>query len=272
MMRLAERLRCKGRLGLVPTMGYLHEGHLDLVRRCNRLADSTVVSIFVNPAQFGPKEDLSRYPRDFGRDRRMLEKEGVDVIFCPNAAAMYPRGYATWVDVERLTEGMCGRFRPGHFRGVATVVLKLFNIVRPHVAVFGAKDWQQAAVIRRMALDLDTGTRVVVAPTTREKDGLAMSSRNSYLTAKQRAEAPALYEALVTARGLVRAGEKNAEKVKQRALAVIRVGSSGKVQYVEVADPDTLEPVRRIAGPVVVALAVWFGRTRLIDNIVCVPR
>ncbi len=271
MQGLAGRLRCQGRVGFVPTMGYLHEGHLDLVRRCNRLVDSTVVSIFVNPAQFGPKEDLARYPRDFDRDRKLLEREGVDIVFCPKASDMYPPGYATWVEVDRLTTGMCGRFRSGHFRGVATVVLKLFNIVRPHVAVFGAKDWQQAAVIRRIAADLDTGTRIVVAPTTREKDGLAMSSRNTYLSRPQRAEAPVLYRALRDARRLVADGERDAGKVARRVRQMVRGRSSGSVQYVEVVDPDTLEPVRRISGPVVIALAVWFGKTRLIDNTLCKP-
>ncbi|MEO0074177.1 MAG: pantoate--beta-alanine ligase, partial [candidate division WOR-3 bacterium] len=193
MQRVAVELRGRGRLGFVPTMGALHQGHISLVRRAKELTDAVVVSIFVNPLQFGPREDYRRYPRYPARDRRLLETEGVDCLFRPSVSAMYPPGFATSVEVERLTRFLCGASRPTHFRGVTTVVTKLLNIVRPHVVVFGQKDAQQAIVIRQMVQDLNIDTRVIVAPTVREPDGLAMSSRNAYLTASQRRQAPVLY-------------------------------------------------------------------------------
>ena len=268
MQRLAGRLRSRGRLGFVPTMGCLHEGHLALVRAARRRCASVVVSVFVNPTQFGPGEDLARYPRDFARDRRLLRAEGVDVVFGPDAGEMYRPGHATRVDVERLTRGLCGRYRPGHFRGVATVVAKLLNIVRPDVAVFGQKDAQQAAVIRQMVRDLDFDVRIVVTPTVREPDGLAMSSRNGYLTPEERRQAPVLYRSLLLARGLVRQGERDAGRLRRAVRAAIRRGSDARVQYVELVDTAGLQPVRRVAGDVLLAVAVRFGRTRLIDNII----
>ncbi len=266
MQRIALGLRRQGRIGFVPTMGYLHEGHLGLVRAARRQSDFVVVSIFVNPMQFGPKEDYRRYPRDFKRDRRLLESAGADLIFYPDVKGMYPEDFATFVEVERLGEGLCGKSRPGHFRGVTTVVAKLFNAVLPDVAVFGAKDAQQAFVIRRMTRDLNFHTRVVILPTAREKDGLAMSSRNVYLTPEQRAEAPVLHRSLVLAKRLIGQGERNAAKVKAAMRRMILRESRGRIDYVEMVDTDELRPVMTIRGEILIALAVFFGKTRLIDN------
>ncbi len=266
MRRTAERLRSEGRVGFVPTMGCLHEGHLSLVRVARRRCDRVVVSVFVNPTQFGPGEDFARYPRDFARDRRLLGAEGVDAVYYPRAEEMYPPDFASHVAVERLTRGLCGRFRPGHFRGVTTVVAKLLNVVNPHVAVFGQKDAQQAFVIRRMVRDLDFGVRVVVAPTVREPDGLAMSSRNAYLTPARRREAPVLYRALRLARRLVREGTRETAPVRRRIRRLIERESSARIQYVETVETAGLRPVRRFEGEVLIALAACFGRTRLIDN------
>lgn len=268
MRRLADELRRQGRVGLVPTMGALHDGHLALVRRARRACDRCVVSIFVNPMQFGPKEDFRRYPRPLRRDLELLAAAGVDVAFCPRQTEMYPSGFATSVEVARLTRHLCGASRPGHFRGVTTVVAKLFNIVKPHLAVFGQKDAQQAFVLRRMARDLNYDLTLLVAPTVRGKDGLAMSSRNHYLTARQRSEAPVLYRALCLARALVRAGERDATKLKLTMRRVIEAQSGGNVDYVEITDTRELTPIRRVTGEVLVALAVRFGRTRLIDNLI----
>ena len=268
MQRVALGLKRRGRIGFVPTMGYLHEGHLGLVRAARRQSDFVVVSIFVNPIQFGPKEDYRRYPRDFGRDRRLLASAGADFVFCPDVKGIYPEGFATFVDVERLGEGLCGKSRPGHFRGVTTVVAKLFNIVLPDVAVFGAKDAQQAFVIRRMTRDLDFRTRIVILPTARERDGLAMSSRNVYLTPEQRAEAPVLHRSLLMARRMIEQGERRAAKVKAAMSRLIRRESSGRIDYVEMVDTDELRPVRTFKCETLVALAVFFGKTRLIDNTV----
>ncbi|HTW90758.1 MAG TPA: pantoate--beta-alanine ligase [bacterium] len=268
MQRIARDLKRRGRIGLVPTMGYLHEGHLRLVRAARRQSDFVVVSIFVNPMQFGPKEDYRRYPRDFGRDRRLLQSAGADFIFCPGVEEMYPDGFATFVEVERLGEGLCGKSRPGHFRGVTTVVTKLFNTVLPDVAVFGAKDAQQAFVIRRMTRDLGFQTRIEILPTARESDGLAMSSRNVYLTPVQRAEAPALHRSLVLARHMIEQGEREAAKVKAAMRRLIKRESDGRIDYVEIVDTDELRQVRTIDGEVLVALAVFFDKTRLIDNVI----
>jgi len=268
MQRLSLSLHRRGHVGFVPTMGYLHEGHLQLVRAARKQSDFVVVSIFVNPIQFGPKEDYRRYPRDFRRDRRRLETAGTDVVFCPTVKEMYPEGFATFVTVERLGDGLCGASRPGHFRGVATVVTKLFNVVLPDVAVFGAKDAQQAFVIRRMARDLGYHTRIAILPTARERDGLAMSSRNVYLSREERAEAPVLHRSLVLARNLIRRGERSAAKVKAAMRRMIRRESGGRIDYVEIVDTDELRPVRTIEGEVLVALAVFLGKTRLIDNVV----
>jgi pantoate--beta-alanine ligase len=248
-------------------MGSLHEGHLELVRTAKRLSSTVVVSVFVNPIQFGPREDFTRYPRDFARDRKLLAGLGVDVVFCPQAEDMYPSGFATFVEVERLTGSLCGASRPGHFRGVTTVVAKLFNVVMPHVAVFGQKDAQQAFAVRRMVRDLAFPVRIVVVPTVREKDDLAMSSRNRYLTPGQRAQAPVLYRSLLLARRLIAGGERSAARVKAEMKRFIRQESGGRIDYVEITDTEELRPVRTISGEVLIALAVFLGKTRLIDNV-----
>ncbi len=266
MQRRSRALRCRGRIGLVPTMGYLHQGHLELVRVCRRHADLVVVSLFVNPTQFGPNEDYERYPRDVARDRTLLKQAGADILFCPTVRDVYPAGYATFVEVERLTQGLCGRSRPGHFRGVTTIVAKLLNIVQPDVAVFGQKDAQQAFVIRRMVRDLGYNLKLVIVPTVREPDGLAMSSRNTYLTPVQRAEAPVLYHSLVLARKMVRRGVERPGTIKAAMRRLIERRSSGRIDYIELVDTDELRPVARIKGRVLIALAVRFGSTRLIDN------
>ncbi|MEO0080478.1 MAG: pantoate--beta-alanine ligase [candidate division WOR-3 bacterium] len=268
MQRLANGLRQEGRLGFVPTMGALHDGHLELVRRARSLCDHVVVSIFVNPIQFGPKEDFGRYPRNFKRDKDLLKQVGADVIFYPSADEMYPKDYATYVEVERLGRYLCGASRPGHFRGVATVVAKLFNIVNPHVAFFGQKDAQQAFIIRRMVRDLNFDIRLVVVPTKREPDGLALSSRNVYLSPEERKEAPVLFRALVLAKKLIRAGERNPARVKKAMRRLIQSQPKARIDYIEITDTREIVPVRRIKGEVLIALAVFFGRTRLIDNLI----
>src|SRR5512143_502465 len=263
----ADQARGAGqRIGLVPTMGYLHDGHLSLVAEARRRAEACVASIFVNPLQFGPSEDLDRYPRDLPRDRAALSAAGVDVLYLPTAAEMYPAGFQTDVTVATVSRGLCGRSRPGHFAGVTTVVTKLFNAVKPHVAVFGEKDFQQLAVIRRMASDLDTGIEVIGAPIVREADGIAMSSRNAYLSAAERTAARCLSRALAAAREAVAGGARGAADVLAAARAVLDAEPAARVDYVTLVDVDSLEPVDRIAGRALLALAVFIGRTRLIDN------
>lgn len=255
------------RIGLVPTMGYLHEGHLSLVRESKERTDVTVVSIFVNPTQFGPNEDFKKYPRDLKKDSAYLEKAGVDCLFHPDAAEIYPPGYRTFVEVQGLQDRLCGKSRPGHFRGVATVVLKLFDIVAPDAAFFGAKDAQQVLILRRMAADLDLDVEVVTCPLVREPDGLALSSRNAYLSADERKAALSLSIGLRWAERAVAAGERDAAKVIAGILAVLEAEPLARVDYVEAVDPETLEPVAEIRGDVLVVLAVFIGRTRLIDNV-----
>lgn len=255
------------RVGMVPTMGALHEGHLSLVRAARAESDVVVVSIFVNPTQFGPGEDLEQYPRDLGRDRLLCEKAGADLIFCPSPEEMYPDGYSTWVEVEDLTAGLCGRSRQGHFRGVCTVVAKLFNVCQPDQAYFGEKDAQQLAVITRMVRDLNMSVQIVSCPTVREPDGLAMSSRNARLSPEQREQAPALFEALSTARQLVQAGERDAKVLDAAIRSVLRKASLGEIDYVEIADAASLRPMATIAGECLMAVAVRFGDVRLIDNV-----
>ncbi|MHB9030014.1 MAG: pantoate--beta-alanine ligase [Candidatus Latescibacterota bacterium] len=270
--KICESNRLAGnRIGLAPTMGALHEGHLSLVRRAAELSDFVTVSIFVNPTQFGPQEDLAKYPRDLEGDVRLLESAGAQLVFAPEADGMYPGGYATWVTVERLTWGLCGASRPDHFRGVATVVAKLFNIVRPDVAVFGQKDAQQAAVIRRMVRDLDMGIAIEIAPIVREPDGLAMSSRNRYLNPRERAEAAVLFRALSAAEELVRGGLTDAAAVKAKVREIIEQSPVAAIDYVEIADPDDIIPLDAIAGDALLALAVRIGGTRLIDNTILSP-
>jgi pantoate--beta-alanine ligase len=267
MQRRADTERSAGRrIGFVPTMGALHEGHLDLVRLARSRADCVVVSIFVNPTQFGPGEDFARYPRDFTRDEQLLAAVGADLIFYPDTAEMYPAGHATRVNVEGLTDDLCGRTRPGHFEGVTTIVTKLFNVTRPHFAVFGQKDAQQVFVVRRMTQDLDFDIEIVMAPTRREPDGLALSSRNQYLSPDERAQAPALYRALRHGEDLVRRGERSASAVIAAVRAIIEQATRGRIDYVSIVDTETLRPMARLQGECLIALAVFLGRTRLIDN------
>ena len=254
-------------VGLVPTMGALHEGHLSLVRTARLENDVVVVSVFVNPTQFGPNEDLERYPRDLDGDRQLCEAVGADLIFSPGAKEMYPEGFATWVDVEGLTSGLCARSRPGHFRGVCTVVTKLLQICGPDRAYFGDKDAQQLAVIRRMVRDLNMRVEIVPCPTVREADGLAMSSRNVRLKPEERAQAAVLYRALSVARDLVRDGERDAAALDGAIRSVLAEAPAGEIDYVEIVDADDLTPVGTIRGDCLLALAARFGDVRLIDNI-----
>ena len=263
--------RAGRRIIFVPTMGSLHEGHLCLVRDARRRGDLAVASIFVNPAQFGPGEDFAAYPRDFERDRQMLETEGVDVLFYPSGAEIYPFGAQTFVDVEKLSAPLCGAARPGHFRGVATVVAKLLNIVRPHAAIFGEKDYQQLQVIRRMVRDLSMDVEILGHPIVREADGLAMSSRNSYLTAAERRAAVCLSRALCKAERLFRRGETAAAAIVQLVAAELDKEPLAKVEYVQLCDVETLDEVGDIRAPAVLALAVRIGKARLIDNRVLKP-
>lgn len=274
MQRLARQWqRCGTRIGFVPTMGYLHDGHLSLVRAARKQVGKTgkvVVSIYVNPTQFGPKEDLSRYPRDFKRDCQLCRAADVDVIFAPTDAEMYPRKamgrFSTYVVEEKLSQCMEGASRPTHFRGVTTIVAKLFNLVQPDVAVFGAKDWQQAAIVQRMVADLNFPLRLIVAPTVRESDGLAMSSRNKYLDAGQRPQAAILYRAIQRARAAVNRETVPAVKLKADLKRFIAAAPQGRLDYVEFFDPETLQPVMKVSRGAHLALAVFFGKTRLIDN------
>jgi pantoate--beta-alanine ligase len=262
-----ESLRLSGkRISFVPTMGYFHEGHLSLMREARMTADHVVVSIYVNPTQFGPKEDFSKYPRDFDRDAAMAKSVGVDVIFFPSNQDMYPGGYQTYVDVEQVTKNLCGMSRPGHFRGVTTICCKLFNIVKPHSAIFGKKDFQQLAAIKRMVADLNLDLEIVGLPTYRELDGLAMSSRNVYLSKEERSSALALVGALKLAQNLYAEGERNAVKIIKQAEKLIENEPFTNIDYIKICDTATLEDVNEIKNEVVMALAVKVGKTRLIDN------
>ncbi|MDZ4246993.1 MAG: pantoate--beta-alanine ligase [Dehalococcoidia bacterium] len=264
----ALRRQMRGQVGFVPTMGYLHEGHLVLVRNSRKGNDHTVASIFVNPTQFGPKEDFTAYPRDPERDFAMLEREGVDAVFIPGAGEMYPPGFDTWVEAGKITERLEGAVRPGHFRGVATVCTKLFNIVEPDRAYFGQKDAQQVTVIIKVVRDLDMNLEIVVVPTVREADGLAMSSRNVYLNPMERKAAVILWKVLSTADKLWAGGESNADRIRGEMVATINKEPLAHIDYVSVADTETLEELEVINRAALVSLAVKFGRTRLIDNIV----
>ncbi len=272
MQAYSDQLRADGKtIAFVPTMGYLHEGHLSLLREGRKRADSLVLSIFVNPTQFGPNEDLDAYPQDMDRDLELARKEGVDTVFTPIKESLYGREYQTYVSLEKLPMHLCGKSRPEHFRGVATIVTKLFNIVKPHIAIFGEKDFQQLAVIRQMTKDLNFDINIVGWPTIREPDGLAMSSRNTYLTPEQRPSALSLYKALQNAEKLVKTGEKNAEKIITITKESILSNPGTNIDYVEINDPETLDTVTSIKGPVLMALAVKVGKTRLIDNMVLKP-
>jgi pantoate--beta-alanine ligase len=264
----SARLSLSGTVGLVPTMGYLHEGHLSLIRRAREECDHIVVSIFVNPTQFGPGEDLSRYPRDLERDLSLIEPLGTDLVWMPTTEIMYPNGYQTWVEVEAMTRPLEGAMRPGHFRGVTTVVAKLFNGVQPHKAYFGQKDAQQAAVIRQMTRDLNFPVEIVVCPIIREPDGLAMSSRNVYLDPEQRKAATVLYRSLSAAKEAYERGERDAEKIRGKMKEVLAGEPLAQVQYVSCADYDTLEELDTVKGKALLSMAVFIGKTRLIDNFV----
>jgi pantoate--beta-alanine ligase len=274
--KLTTKLRCEGKvIGFVPTMGFLHEGHLSLIKLARKKADYVIVSIYVNPLQFSPNEDLAKYPRDFRRDEKLCKNEGADFIFYPNDDEMYPEGYSTYVNVETVSSGLEGSIRPEHFRGVATIVLKLFNIVQPHFSVFGQKDAQQAAVLKKMTSDLNVNTKIIISPTVREEDGLAMSSRNVYLSAEQRADAVYLYKALEFARTKITLENYNndikflkdqmSKLIKSRATAT-------KIDYISFNDNTALRELKSLKNTenseILISLAVRFGNVRLIDNIV----
>jgi len=262
------RHELKGSVGFVPTMGYLHEGHLSLVKRARAENDTATASIFVNPTQFGPKEDFESYPRDTERDLALLEKEKTDIVFMPSAAEIYPPRFNSWVEVEDITGRLEGASRPGHFRGVTTVVAKLFNIVEPTRAYFGQKDAQQLAVIKKMVKDLNMDLEIVACPTVREPDGLAMSSRNTYLNPEERKAATVLYQSLNLAKEMWLKGEKNADKIRREMTGLIRRQPLAHIDYVSIADNETLEELEEIKTPALVSLAVKIGKPRLIDNIV----
>ncbi len=262
------RLRLTEPVGFVPTMGYLHEGHLALVRQAKIENSSVVVSIFVNPTQFGPQEDFKHYPRDTQRDLAMLEKGKTDIVFMPSVTEMYPTQFNSWVAVDKVTERLEGASRPGHFRGVATVVAKLFNIVEPTRAYFGQKDAQQVRTIKKMVADLNMNLEVVTVPTVREPDGLAMSSRNIYLNPKERQAAVVLHQALGLAQKLWSQGENDAERIRQELVALIKKQPLADIDYVSIADNETLDELDTVSPPALVSLAVRIGKTRLIDNVV----
>lgn len=261
-------LRDKGRIGFVPTMGALHDGHISLVRAAKAQSDSVVVSIFVNPMQFGPAEDFLKYPRSFDRDRDLLEKEGVDLLFAPSVEEIYPRGAQTFVTVDGLSERLCGRSRPGHFRGVTTVVAKLFNIVEPDLAFFGQKDAAQVAIVKRMVTDLNLAVKIVVCPIVREPDGLAMSSRNAYLNREERKRALVLSRALAKVEHSFHQGERNALALISAGKDVFAEEPLVRLDYFEIVNPDTLESVHEVETPSLAAVAAYLGSTRLIDNVI----
>jgi len=268
MQRICGNLRLAGEtIGLVPTMGAFHEGHLSLMRAARQACSQVAASLFVNPTQFGRGEDLTNYPRTFEQDAALAEQVGVDYLFAPTEGAMYPNGYETYVEVERLTKVLCGVARPIHFRGVTTIVTKLFNIVRPHKAFFGQKDAQQTVVIRKMVDDLNMDVEIVELPIVREPDGLAMSSRNQYLSPEEREEAVVLYRSLEEARRLIDGGERDAKRIISTIERVIRTASHAEVDYIEVVDSSTLQPLDALNGETLIALAVRIGSARLIDNI-----
>lgn len=264
----AARLSLKGTVALVPTMGYLHEGHLSLIRQAKAECEHVAVSIFVNPTQFGPSEDLSKYPRDLERDLNLIRPLGVDLVWTPTAEEMYPPGYQTWVEVDALTHPLEGAVRPGHFKGVTTIVAKLFNALQPHKAYFGQKDAQQHTVIRQMVRDLNFPLEIVICPIIRESDGLAMSSRNKYLNESNRKAATVLFRALTAAKQLYETGERSAEALREKMKEVIESEPLAQMQYVSCADFDTLEELEKVTGKALLSMAVLFGKTRLIDNFI----
>ncbi len=253
-------------ISLVPTMGYLHEGHLSLVRAARKHTDVVVMSIFVNPIQFGPKEDFEKYPRDLKHDEQMAAAAGADIIFHPSVQDIYPAGYSTYVNVESLTDTLCASSRPGHFKGVTTIVAKLFEIVRPDIAYFGQKDAQQAIIIKKMAADLNMGVEIKMMPIIREPDGLAMSSRNVYLSAEERKDSAVLYEAIRKAEDMVRSGERDARKIIKAMQELIKNVPAARIDYISIVDTAVLKELKILAGEALIAIAVFIGKTRLIDN------
>jgi len=269
MQETADSLRRVGKkIGVVPTMGYLHEGHLSLIRKARHLSDVVITTIFVNPTQFGPAEDFKSYPRSFAQDQRLAKAAGTDIIFYPTSENMYPPDYLTYVEVDKITQVLCGASRPTHFRGVTTVVTKLFNLTKPHLAIFGQKDAQQALVIRRMVRDLNMDVEIIVAPIVREADGLAMSSRNVYLTPEERRQAVVLYHSLQQAQKIIEGGEKDPQIVIDKITELIRQQPLAQIDYIALVDTEKLKPVSKIQGEILIAEAVKFGKARLIDNII----
>ncbi len=267
---IAVAVREGKKIGFVPTMGFLHAGHLSLVKKAREETDVVVMSIFVNPLQFAPGEDLEKYPWNPERDAQLASQEGVDIIFYPENEDIYPPSFSTYVNVEGLTENLCGKFRPGHFRGVTTIVAKLFNMVQPDIAYFGQKDAQQALVIRRMVMDLNMPLEVKILPTVREKDGLAMSSRNTYLSVRERSVAPLIYKSLLAAEKAIKEGERDKKAIITAMLLLLRSEEIIKIEYLEIVDTGSLTPVNTLAGEVLIALAVKIGKTRLIDNVLVI--
>ncbi len=268
MKNYRQRAKSKRKsIGFVPTLGYLHQGHLSLIEKARKECDEVVVSIFVNPLQFGPREDYEHYPRDLSRDVKICQKEGVDVIFVPSSEEMYPQEHSTFIQIQgNLTRVLEGKFRPEHFEGVTAVLIKLFNIVYPDLSFFGEKDYQQALIVKKMVKDLNLDTKIVLLPTVREKDGLALSSRNSYLTPEQRKAAPILYKSLIKAKKIIKEGEKDPERIISLIKDLIAKESLAKIDYVALVDPVTLGLISQIEGDVLVVLAVKIGKVRLIDN------
>jgi pantoate--beta-alanine ligase len=269
MQKVADELRKEGKIiGVVPTMGYLHEGHLSLIRLAKEKSDVVITTIFVNPLQFAPNEDYDRYPRDFERDVKLAQSAGCDIIFHPSVEEMYPQNFLTYVEVDKLTKVLEGEFRPTHFRGVTTVVAKLFNITKPHIAVFGQKDAQQALIINQMVRDLNFDIEIIVAPIVREPDGLAMSSRNVYLSDSERKDATVLYESLKLAEKLIENGERNSKNIILKMEELIKSKPTAKIDYIAIVEPETLEKVETLSEgkEYLIALAVRIGSTRLIDN------
>ncbi|MCX5798295.1 MAG: pantoate--beta-alanine ligase [Proteobacteria bacterium] len=261
-------MRKEKRIGFVPTMGYLHKGHLSLVKKARELGDIVVVSIFVNPIQFGPTEDLSKYPRDFQKDATLLEEEKTDIIFFPDSKEVYPEGYSTYIQVKELENYLCGKARTGHFTGVATVVAKLFHIVKPHFAVFGQKDYQQLRIIEKMVKDLNMDIEIVPYPTVREKDGLAMSSRNTYLNPVEREKALLIYASIKKVEELFKKGQRKASTLRDEAMKVLRSKDGVDIEYISICNPDTLIEVDQAKNKTLLAIACRIGKTRLIDNII----
>ncbi|MDD3978353.1 MAG: pantoate--beta-alanine ligase [Methanomicrobium sp.] len=266
MQEVADELRKDKKIGFVPTMGYLHEGHLALVKKAREISDVVIASIFVNPTQFGPSEDLARYPRDFERDRKLLEQEKTDIIFSPDVNEMYPLEYSTYVQVRGLEDYLCGRTRTGHFIGVATVVAKLFNIVKPHFSVFGQKDYQQLKIIERMVRDLNMDLEIVPYPTVREPDGLAMSSRNTYLSPDEREKALLIYAAMKRVESLFKCGERDLSVLVKVVKQILSSKEGIEIEYITLSDAETLVEIEKIEKKAVLAIACRIGRTRLIDN------